>query len=164
MYNITDKELVSLTVRELNRILRGLPKDEMVQLKQRRRTLKNRGYAASCREKRMTQKEELEMERSILRDEVDKLQRENYEIRRELDGMRTKYEALRNFAANEMVQPALRLMTMQMVKHDQEKSVEQDYDNSSTQFSYSSGASMASASSPSSSLDTSPDSLPDTES
>merc|ERR1712073_213876 len=62
---LTDTELVSLSVRELNKQLKnkGLNKEEMGTMKQRRRTLKNRGYAASCRVKRLEQKGELERER-----------------------------------------------------------------------------------------------------
>jgi len=98
-YNeISDQELVRLSVRELNKHLKGLPKDEVTRLKQRRRTLKNRGYAASCREKRVSQKEELEIQKQVLLDEVAKLQYENNSQRSELDDLRRKYEALLNFA------------------------------------------------------------------
>ncbi|XP_067912002.1 transcription factor MafK isoform X2 [Heterodontus francisci] len=95
---LSDQELVSMTVRELNQHLRGLSKEEIVQLKQRRRTLKNRGYAASCRVKRVTQKEELQRQRTDLQQEVAKLARENANMRVELDGLRSKYEALQSYA------------------------------------------------------------------
>lgn len=95
---LSDDELVSMSVRELNQHLRGLTKDEVVRLKQRRRTLKNRGYAASCRIKRVTQKEELERQRVELQQEVEKLARENSTMKLELDALRSKYEALQTFA------------------------------------------------------------------
>ncbi|CAB1458987.1 unnamed protein product [Pleuronectes platessa] len=96
--SLTDDELVTMSVRELNQHLRGLTKEEIVQLKQRRRTLKNRGYAASCRVKRVTQKEELEKQKSLLQQEVDKLATENASMKVELDALRSKYEALQSFA------------------------------------------------------------------
>ena len=95
---LSDDELVAMSVRELNHHLRGLTKEDMVRLKQRRRTLKNRGYAASCRIKRVTQKEELERQKWDLQREVDKLARENVSMRLELDALRAKYEALQCFA------------------------------------------------------------------
>eukprot|EP00069_Balaena_mysticetus_P014914 bmy_08950T0 len=95
---LSDDELVSMSVRELNQHLRGLTKEEVVRLKQRRRTLKNRGYAASCRIKRVTQKEELERQRVALQREVEKLARENSSMKLELDALRSKYEALQTFA------------------------------------------------------------------
>ncbi|CAK6972438.1 Transcription factor MafK [Scomber scombrus] len=95
---LSDDELVAMSVRELNQHLRGLTKDDVVRLKQRRRTLKNRGYAASCRIKRVTQKEELERQKIDLQHEVDKLARENASMRLELDALRAKYEALQCFA------------------------------------------------------------------
>lgn len=96
--SLTDDELVTMSVRELNQHLRGLTKEEILQLKQRRRTLKNRGYAASCRVKRVTQKEELEKQKAQLQQEVDKLANENASMRIELDALRSKYEALQTFA------------------------------------------------------------------
>lgn len=96
--SLTDDELVTMSVRELNQHLRGLSKEEILQLKQRRRTLKNRGYAASCRVKRVTQKEELEKQKAQLQQEVDKLANENASMRMELDALRSKYEALQTFA------------------------------------------------------------------
>lgn len=44
---ITDEELSSLNIKDLNRKLKekGLPKETIEKLKQRRRTLKNRKYA-----------------------------------------------------------------------------------------------------------------------
>ncbi|KAK2829253.1 hypothetical protein Q7C36_017243 [Tachysurus vachellii] len=96
--SLTDDELVSMSVRELNQHLRGLSKEEIAQLKQRRRTLKNRGYAASCRVKRVTQKEELEKQKAELQQEVEKLASENASMKVELDVLRSKYEALQSFA------------------------------------------------------------------
>lgn len=71
--DISDDMLVALSVRDLNQRLKGRPKEEAHKLKQKRRTLKNRGYARNCRTKRVQQKNVLEMENQRLRDELHKV-------------------------------------------------------------------------------------------
>ena len=75
--NLSDDVLVSLPVKDLNTVLRGYSDDEIYKIKQRRRTLKNRGYAQNSRTKRVRQKEDLEVERQQLRDDLEHLAREN---------------------------------------------------------------------------------------
>lgn len=103
--DISDEELVTISVRDLNRQLklRGLSRDEIVRMKQRRRTLKNRGYAASCRIKRLEQKDELETEKTQEWRDMEMMQQELICMREEMNGMRNRYEALKQFAINNKI-------------------------------------------------------------
>uniref|UniRef100_F6WVZ0 BZIP domain-containing protein n=1 Tax=Ciona intestinalis TaxID=7719 RepID=F6WVZ0_CIOIN len=94
----SDEELLNLSVRDLNRHLRSLSPEESRRLKQRRRTLKNRGYAASCRIKRLTQKDELDIERIQLQNEVDRVTQENQRMKLELEAFQKKFHDLEQFA------------------------------------------------------------------
>merc|ERR1712168_1468540 len=98
--DISDDELVSISVRDLNRQLklRGLNREDIIKMKQRRRTLKNRGYAASCRIKRIEQKDELESERTTEATDIEKLASDNVSMRTEIDRLFQNYEALKKFA------------------------------------------------------------------
>lgn len=94
-----------MPVRTLNRQLkrRGLSKDEIVYIKQRRRTLKNRGYAASCRIKRLEQKDELEIEKTQEQRDYEVMQEELTKMRDEMIAISSRYEALKQFAARNKI-------------------------------------------------------------
>lgn len=96
---LTEEELAEMPVKDLNALLRGLPETEVLKLKQRRRTIKNRGYAQTSRTKRTTQKSMLETEKESLGSLLDKITRENELLRRERDEARIKLDAFERFAS-----------------------------------------------------------------
>merc|ERR1712222_129641 len=75
--NMTDEELVLIPTKDLNKVVKesGLTKEDVRKIKEKRRTLKNRGYAASCRVKRDCEEESLKAELEILKGDVSELNR-----------------------------------------------------------------------------------------
>ena len=96
---LTEEELANMPVKDLNALLRGLPESEVWKLKQRRRTIKNRGYAQTSRSKRTKLRVVLEKEKGNLEDQLDEYRSENERLRKERDEALIKLNAFEKFAA-----------------------------------------------------------------
>lgn len=93
---LTNEELTGNSVRQLNKMVQGFPKHTITKLKQRRRTLKNRGYAQNCRHKRLDQKNKLERHNEELRARTGHLERDNLELRERLHASMREIAALKH--------------------------------------------------------------------
>ena len=91
---VPDEVLLSLSVRDLNKQLHGLPRDQVARVKQNRRTLKNRGYAQSCRSKQMSQKQDLEVVNDNLCREMEAMFNELNDVKRERDLLKQRLDTL----------------------------------------------------------------------
>ena len=75
-----------------------LLQDLATRLKQRRRTLKNRNYASSCREKKDEEILTLEKEKGDEVEEITRMEEENEMIQKDIEQMKRKYRLLEQFA------------------------------------------------------------------
>jgi uncharacterized small protein (DUF1192 family) len=92
---INDGLLLTLSVRELNKRLHGYPKEDIARLKQKRRTLKNRGYAQNCRSKRLQQRQDLELTNRSLQSELHRLKVELNAVTQERDMFKQRLDMMR---------------------------------------------------------------------
>ena len=81
--DIAEDHLLKFSVRDLNKVLHGLPKQKQKQLKQKRRTLKNRGYAQNCRSKRMVARQDLEVTNIQLHKNMKSMMNELTNVKKE---------------------------------------------------------------------------------
>jgi len=102
---IQDKELISIEIKELNRKVKekGVSKELGVQLKHRRRTLKNRNYATSCREKKDLEIRNLEQDKNAELQELKNQEEENSKLRENISKMAERYERILEFATENNV-------------------------------------------------------------
>ena len=91
---LSENELLSLSTRELNRRLQSMSPDERNRLKQRRRTLKNRGYAQTCRSRRVNDQHKLQDTNKVLVAEVKELRQRVSTLTAERDHYRDQFELL----------------------------------------------------------------------
>lgn len=89
---ITEERLQKFSVKELNRFLKsnGLTKQQQQLVKNRRRTLKNRGYAQNCRIRRIKLKKSLEVQNEDLLQELDQLRAELEKAKKERNYYKSK--------------------------------------------------------------------------
>lgn len=68
---LSDEEIKNLRVQELNKLLRGIPREEAAKIRRKRRNLKNRGYALTCRKRRQQVQEDLFNENQLLKKQLE---------------------------------------------------------------------------------------------
>ena len=93
---LSDQELVVRTTKELNKLLKNknIPKERQKQIKQERRTLKNRGYAANCRDKREKEEKDLDDKNKLLRDKILSNRESIAKAQRETEELIEKYRRM----------------------------------------------------------------------
>jgi len=96
--HISDDELKNLSVRDLNQRLKCLPKAEAKTLKRRRRNLKNRAYATSCRQRRIALKERLEAENQHLKEQLREAKEHLRRAVQDRDSYKKRFDQLRILA------------------------------------------------------------------
>jgi len=97
---VNDEELINIEIKELNKRIkdRGVSKELATRLKQRRRTLKNRNYATSCREKKDAEIITLEGEKAVELEHLKDLEMYNQKMREKVESMKKDYQRIMEFA------------------------------------------------------------------
>lgn len=88
---ISDDEIKTLRVKELNKLLRNIPSDEAAKIRRRRRNLKNRGYALTCRQRKQQEHETLINENTSLKKELEEGKRKLLKVLNEKEAYKKKY-------------------------------------------------------------------------
>ena len=83
--NISDKTLSEMSLRKLNKLLAGRPKEKVREIRHRRRCLKNREYANNSRRKKNQAKESLERSVARLQKELSRMSIELEKVEKERD-------------------------------------------------------------------------------
>lgn len=117
---IGDEEIKNLPVQELNKLLRTLPQDEAAKIRQRRRNLKNRGYALTCRQRRLQLQEDLINENNFLRRQLEDNRERLGKVMKERNAYKHKLHQLQasckgEFMMERLVLPVFSLESEQVV-------------------------------------------------
>ena len=88
---ISDYEIKSLGVKELNKLLRNIPSDEAAKIRRRRRNLKNRSYALTCRLRKQQEHEDLINENTLLKKQLEDGKWKLFKVLNEMEAYKRKY-------------------------------------------------------------------------
>uniref|UniRef100_A0A6G1SC18 Transcription factor MafK n=1 Tax=Aceria tosichella TaxID=561515 RepID=A0A6G1SC18_9ACAR len=91
---MTGKDLINATVKDLNKRLVGCSNMAINRLKKCRRTLKNRGYAKNCRIKRLCMRNELELTNVKLRAEINELRLRNKLLQNQVNDLMQRFQPI----------------------------------------------------------------------
>lgn len=106
---IGDEEIKNLRVQELNKLLRGMPRDEAAKIRRKRRNLKNRGYALTCRIRRQQFQEELFKENQLLKKQLEDDREKLRKVLKERNIYKRKFQQLQSACKVELImQPLVR--------------------------------------------------------
>ncbi|CAF4220157.1 unnamed protein product, partial [Rotaria magnacalcarata] len=97
--SIDDHQIMTMSVKELNTLLKSMKPNDAANIKRRRRILKNKGYAASSRHRQTSMVGNLSVERSQLVRQISQLQHENESLSQELRGWKQRYSDLQLLAS-----------------------------------------------------------------
>jgi len=100
--DIKQTELILMPTRELNKFLKskGLTREQIKAVKQQRRTLKNRGYASSCRHKREDNIKEYSVELESIENENKHLQDQNQSLSSKIETIKKNFNVIDKFHKN----------------------------------------------------------------
>ena len=88
---ITDQEIETVSVQELNKLLRRLPGEDAKRIRRRRRNLKNRGYALTCRHRRQQREEDMMKENEMLKKLLEESNEELRKVSKEKQKFKEKF-------------------------------------------------------------------------
>ncbi len=130
---LSDQDLVKLSTKDLNRLLKkkNIAKERQKQIKQERRTLKNRGYAANCRVKREDEEKILEQMNEDLKlkiwsktNEIRILEKENEKLFDAFRRLETDIQELREEEGKSINDEAIKALLRNKTEIDWKKEKE----------------------------------------
>ncbi|KAJ7374829.1 hypothetical protein OS493_005181 [Desmophyllum pertusum] len=93
---ICDEDIQGLRLQELNKLIRDFPREEAIKIRKRRRNLKNRSYALTCRLRKQREHEYLINENASLKKQVEDERRKLRNIWIEKEEYKRKYVQLQS--------------------------------------------------------------------